>query len=267
MSQFQLFLDLNNKVNSIPAANIGEELDKINFLTFNIEEIDQVSDCEWIPSKHKNSILQKWIQNQNLVINRGRSNLFFQNTLKPEEVYHLLDSCFCPSKFVPTITEKIFEQISTLKPNQDLASYGFSFLSEVENPQHPPAHGFAYGKDVYFQSNPKVNTFAHISLPAFISINPTKYRIESNTKYGVKSWLVQGSVDGNVWIDIHSVNDNSALSETPSQAIFNVNRTDLFFSHFRVIQKGPNHAGSSHLCFTGFDLYGSVLLKSDQRFL
>jgi hypothetical protein len=74
----------------------------------------------------------------------------------------------------------------------------------------------------------------------------------------LKSWVVDGSQDGQNWIDLDQRCDNDQLNGSHAVASFEVTRSALC-RYIRIRQVGKNHCGNHRIALSAFELFGSVL--------
>jgi hypothetical protein len=86
-------------------------------------------------------------------------------------------------------------------------------------------------------------------------VRPTHYTIRAP---GLRSWVIEGSLDGVHWTEIDKKTDNSDLKEDPHTASFVVSRSDEF-RVIRLIQTGKNQDQGDRLVLVAFELFGALL--------
>jgi hypothetical protein len=74
----------------------------------------------------------------------------------------------------------------------------------------------------------------------------------------LKSWIVDGSQDGQNWIDLDERRDNDQLNCSNAVASFEVTRSALC-RFIRIRQAGVNHSGNHRIALSAFELFGSIL--------
>jgi hypothetical protein len=88
-----------------------------------------------------------------------------------------------------------------------------------------------------------------------LRVNPTHYTIYSPH---LKSWVIEGSLDGEAWIEIDQKTDNDDLA-------FNVEIGSFACSKWaecrfiRLTQTGTNHDGPNHLAVKAVEFFGTLL--------
>jgi uncharacterized coiled-coil protein SlyX len=74
----------------------------------------------------------------------------------------------------------------------------------------------------------------------------------------LKSWVIEGSLDGRAWTEIDRKTDNSDLNSDPWRASFAVaNSAECRF--IRFTKTAMNHTGQFRLYCTGFEFFGTLL--------
>jgi hypothetical protein len=96
--------------------------------------------------------------------------------------------------------------------------------------------------------------------PSKIKVKPTAYRLGSghNGSFLPRSWKFEGSNDGGQWTTIREHDGDSTLTVSEPIAIFPVNARGTAYSHFRLVQTGPNSYGATLFMACCFELYGTV---------
>jgi hypothetical protein len=92
-----------------------------------------------------------------------------------------------------------------------------------------------------------------------LRIRPTCYAIRSATVAGyLKSWVIEGSLDGQEWTEIDRRRDNKDLIGEHAVAAFEVSQS-VECRFIRLRQTGKNHYGTDYLSFCAFEVFGTVL--------
>jgi hypothetical protein len=92
-----------------------------------------------------------------------------------------------------------------------------------------------------------------------ILVRPTHYTIQSSKDNSLKSWLVEGSKDGESWTTIDEQKRDSHLKEDFAVHSFDV-KSEFECRFVRLTQTGKNHADSNRLEFCSLELFGSIRL-------
>jgi hypothetical protein len=84
---------------------------------------------------------------------------------------------------------------------------------------------------------------------------PTHYTIRG---WGLKSWVVESSLDGEAWTEIDQKTDNEDFKDRWETAAFAVsNSAECRF--IRLTQTGKTHYGNDDLAIQAFDFFGTLL--------
>jgi hypothetical protein len=97
-----------------------------------------------------------------------------------------------------------------------------------------------------------------------MSVIPTHYSIGSNQDgrvngHNLKSWVVEGSGDGIVWIPLDIRENNNDLNDRDVVRSFPVARS-VRCKLIRLRQTGKNHGGNDYLVISSFELFGSLIV-------
>jgi hypothetical protein len=85
-------------------------------------------------------------------------------------------------------------------------------------------------------------------------VRATHYTIRA---YGLRSWVGESSLDGEVWTEIDRQTDNLAFTRNVSTASFSVsNPVESRF--IRLTHTGPRQDGDRWLCWTGVEFFGTL---------
>jgi hypothetical protein len=117
------------------------------------------------------------------------------------------------------------------------------------------------GTDSYFQSPNEANQSISFDFRN-LTITPTHYSLrmyspEPNS-YHLKNWVLEGSPDGNSWIELDRCENNNDLNSSYALKTFSVSRSDLVCV-ICLREIGPNHQNNNHMIFTSFEVFGSVV--------
>jgi hypothetical protein len=94
-------------------------------------------------------------------------------------------------------------------------------------------------------------------------IKPTHYSIRSRYdgnpgNYNLRSWVIEGSIDGSNWVEIDRRDNNNELNGKNISRQFAISHPDEF-QMIRLRQTGKNHAGHDYLIFCAFEIFGTLL--------
>jgi hypothetical protein len=76
-------------------------------------------------------------------------------------------------------------------------------------------------------------------------------------KSPLRSWVIEISVEGRVWVEIDRRQDNEDLKGGDNLASFHVAKP-MICRFIRITQTGPNHTGANFLSFVGFEFFGGL---------
>jgi hypothetical protein len=127
----------------------------------------------------------------------------------------------------------------------------------VQNEQHPAQNVVDLGSPLGFCSKNEPGQwicwdFCHRR------VRPTQYAIQSGW---LKSWVVEGSVDGVNWIEMDRKTDNEDFNQAGRTDIGPVSFTVSTITKCRFIrltQTDKNHAGNDELCLVAVEFFGSL---------
>ena len=93
---------------------------------------------------------------------------------------------------------------------------------------------------------------------------PTGY-VLSTDSHGVggthilRNWRLEGSVDGTTWTTLRLHTNDTSLSPTKPTSYWRLDGVRTAYSHFRILQSGPNSSNTDYLMATSFEIYGELL--------
>jgi hypothetical protein len=152
------------------------------------------------------------------------------------------------AKFGGNVHDRGVVHITANRPNSDHPSYAAKNVADLET-------------DSYFQSAYEANQSICFDFKK-MTITPTHYLIRTNGNdpngYHLKTWVLEGSKEGNSWIEFDRQNDRGDLNSQFAVAIFSVGRSESV-RLLRLRQTRPNHRGDNRLIFTAFEIFGSVV--------
>jgi hypothetical protein len=88
-------------------------------------------------------------------------------------------------------------------------------------------------------------------------IEPTHYSVCSGW-HPLKSWTVEGSLDGKTWTLLDDQRDNSDVKTDKSSCTFPVLRSPTI-RMIRLTQTGPTHSGHNYLMVRRFEVFGTII--------
>jgi hypothetical protein len=102
-------------------------------------------------------------------------------------------------------------------------------------------------------------------------IKPTHYTIRSHfyAEIGgpnLKSWVIEGSMDGSEWTEMDRRIDNSDLNDRNATRTFRLARSEEC-KFMRLRQIGKNHSGNDVIVISSFEVFGTLIdsRRSDTR--
>jgi hypothetical protein len=117
------------------------------------------------------------------------------------------------------------------------------------------------GTNSYFHSANEANQSISFDFRN-LTITPTHYSLRMNSPgpnhYHLKNWVLEGSPDGNSWIELDRRENNNDLNSSYALKTFSVSRSDPV-RVIRLRQIGPNHQNDNYMIFTSFEVFGSVV--------
>jgi hypothetical protein len=117
------------------------------------------------------------------------------------------------------------------------------------------------GTDSYFYSASDANQSICFDFKK-MTITPTHYSIRTSrngpNSYQLKNWVLEGSKEGNSWIEIDRQDGRGDLNSQFAVATFSVCRSESV-GLLRLRQTGPNHSGNNLLRFIAFEIFGSAV--------
>ena len=134
------------------------------------------------------------------------------------------------------------------------SSYGSSYLSPSLFVQHQHA-GPAQNCTANLPSS-----WMAVDLGENRSLCVNHYCLRTGqARHNLRHWQLQGSADGSTWETLREHTNDFTLSEVPmSTAAWEVEAGGRAFRHFRILQTGPNSAGTQQLRCAGIELYGTL---------
>jgi hypothetical protein len=108
------------------------------------------------------------------------------------------------------------------------------------------------------------NSWMSVDLGEGRSLVPRHYCLRHGRINGwhvLRTWMLQGSEDGQEWHTLRLHEDDQSLAATPfSVAGWAVEAGGWRYRHFRVLQHGKNSDGYDYLACCGIELYGELFL-------
>merc|ERR1712154_213957 len=93
-----------------------------------------------------------------------------------------------------------------------------------------------------------------------VEVTPTKYSLSHCTDRGyyLRSWVFEGSSDGEVWTLIREHSSDESLNEPSQSHSWDTPNVDGCFNRFRVRMTGTNSSRRWDLCALALEIYGFV---------
>jgi hypothetical protein len=130
-----------------------------------------------------------------------------------------------------------------------------------DNPNYATKNAADLGTDSYFNSANEPNQSISFDFRN-LTIIPTHYSLRTHSSgpndSHLKSWVLEGSTDGNLWIEIDRRENNSDLNSSCALKTFSIARSDPV-RVIRLRQIGPNHCNNNQLVCSSFEVFGSMV--------
>ena len=116
----------------------------------------------------------------------------------------------------------------------------------------------------YFATGNSAPSWIAVSLQSK-RVKPTGYVLSIGSyslAYGhhfPRHWRLEGSNDGATWTSLRAHTNDTTLSQTNVTGYWPVEAQAGSFTHFRILQTGPNSNGDNYLMATSFEVYGELL--------
>jgi hypothetical protein len=120
-----------------------------------------------------------------------------------------------------------------------------------------------HASPLYNQTASAANSWMAVDLKA-ARLVPNHYALRSDMndsgRHKLRSWRLEASNDGQAWTILRAHSSDANLGDGPmSVAAWPLDAAAVAgrsFRHFRIVQTGPNSAGTNHLMCAGIELYG-----------
>jgi hypothetical protein len=130
-----------------------------------------------------------------------------------------------------------------------------------DNPHNAAKNVADLGTNSYFCSANEANQSISFDFQN-LTITPTHYSLRMHSPdpnyCHLKNWVLEGSPDGDLWIELDRRENNNDLNSSYALKTFSVSRSDPV-RVIRLRQIGPNHQNSNHMIFTSFEVFGSIV--------
>jgi len=97
------------------------------------------------------------------------------------------------------------------------------------------------------------------------SVLPYAYSLRHGGNYiadSLRNWDFQGSEDGQHWIVLKRHRNDESLKGKYDQKCWKLEKSNVPFSKFRILQTGRNSSNRHFLVISGFELYGELWCNS-----
>ena len=258
-----------------PEAALAD-VQKMNFLGFDIEDIELVQKADWLPDDVAVKIMKDWMHQQDEILLKLRAHLVLTPTISKDRLKEFTEAIRSPSKEPDLIIKDVIEKIATAGGTRDalnpLTNGLISCSSLSETNDHPIADLFSFEKGKYYMSHSVQGQFLAVSLPPFLQLQVTEYTLGAPPKKdnqraegGISSWQLQGSNDQKNWATIDLQSDNKDLARADSVKTFVVEEPEKkgFFTHFKLTHTGQNHQLNFSILLSKFDLSGKLIIHKE----
>jgi hypothetical protein len=129
-----------------------------------------------------------------------------------------------------------------------------------DNPHYSVNHLARQDARLIFCSKNEVNQWVQWDFHE-LRVNPEHYSIQTQgfpqCNCHLKSWVIEGSIDGLSWTELDRRTDNNDLNERLAVHSFSISKP-IECRFIRLRQTGRNHAKSRLLAFYHFEVFGSL---------
>ena len=282
------FKEISKQVqeNKLTPEQARAQIEGIDFLKFNIIDINSVQRADWLTDDQSVSILKAWIHQQDQVLLNLRAQLIFTPEISKDRLAELAEAVKLPSMECDFVVEDIIYKlathggqlatpempINTEAPEKGLI--GFDCMKSSAKEKFPITNLFDFRKDTYYSSPPRDNAYVLIMLPPFLKANLTSYKLGAPPKIkdqtlqgGIKSWVLIGSNDleeikGSNAFTIDSVSSDLFLEKPETVHVYNVKPSN-YFRYFKLVMTGPNHVNNKSIILSSFDISGKLIISRD----
>ena len=259
--------------NELKIDEACEKLKKLDFNLLSLDEIEAFEDSEWIPDDLYVSILRGWMKNQDEKLNKIIAYLTTTKTIQYNQMITFIESVFRPSHSLAIYVKNIIKKLGIgggTRNYQNPAELGIIKLSSNFEPtiqKFKLINLLSGKKEDSFHSVPKSGANFKISFPGYLRISLHSYKIcIPDDSFGLKSWVLQGSNDGEHWEEIASEFENETLRAKGSKAIFKVETIPKPFNSFQFINKDATWANNYSIIMSKFDLNGELYLIENKKY-
>jgi hypothetical protein len=133
--------------------------------------------------------------------------------------------------------------------------------SSVNSPTNYPLRNVAdFENRTYFCTNIEVNSWICYDFKN-MRIKPTHYSIRSrrdSNSYHLRSWTLEGSMDGQSWQELDRRENNTALNSQGATATFSISQSSEI-EMVRLRQLSQNSNGTHQLVVNALELFGIIV--------
>jgi hypothetical protein len=113
----------------------------------------------------------------------------------------------------------------------------------------------------------KPNSWMAVALLGGVRVRPTGYVLSTDWhgasgNHLVRSWQLQGSVDGQTWTTLRTHTKDTTLTQQTVSAYWPIEgvATDAYYAHVRLLQTRRNSKSNDYLTATSLEVYGDVVV-------
>lgn len=110
-----------------------------------------------------------------------------------------------------------------------------------------------------FYTSNTPNSWVSFNIENKLKCNYYSIRARNNTAYYPRNWKLQGSNDGNTWIDLDTQINNTVLSSASQWLSLPVISSEAY-SWFRILNYGIDSEGHNYFTLGEVELYGQYLI-------
>lgn len=271
-----VFEDISKKVkNGEMSPQAGEDACKsLNFLSFDIDQIQLVQDADWMSDEMAVTILKSWMRQQDNMLLELRSNLVLTPEITKQRLEEFLSAACNPSLHPDLCIKEIIHQLATAGGTR--AYYNpvkfnlitFKLGTSTEGYQKAFQNLFEE-KPIPYISSSRLDEYFIITLPSFLKVELHSYilsapeKLEQKFQGGIRNWYIQGSNDELNWTTLDIQNENLDLNQPNSVKEFVIERPHGFFRSFKLTNVRKNHQGNFSIILGKFDISGKLIISKE----
>jgi len=277
MSGYELFLDICRRVESgeLKADEGMSEIKdrKIQFLDFDIDQIQAVQNAAWLSDEVAVDIMKSWMRRQDEILLLLRAHLVVRPTISKDRLLEFTRAVRNPAQEPDLIVEDIIYQLATAGGTRDAVNPMeeglITAVPSSELPDHRLCDMFSFQPGKYWLSQATQSQYVTITLPPFLKAHVVSYKLRGppraegrKAQGGISSWTLYASNDEKNFqttLDIRT--ENKDLLEADSVAVFPVTSEQPgYYRCFRLVNTGVNHQNNLSIFLAGFDLTGKLII-------